>query len=109
MAKDNIAMDWREVEDDLYFNPITGDFDVSPSDNQHIEDLLNSPPGSYKDFPLATITLVPLLKGKLTAPKAESIMKQTLENDGYSVGRPQVSSDSVGNFIIKPNAKRLPF
>lgn len=109
MASDSIAMDYKMVDNDKYINPATGDFDIVPSDSQHIKDLLSHNQGEYKQFPLSTINLVNLLKGKINQQNIESEIKSILEADGYkSSGRPVVNT-SPDKIQITPNATRIKF
>lgn len=101
------VLDFKQVNDDLYLNPVTGDFEMVPSDNQHILDICRSFPGWWKNSPQTGAGLPLLLKGKLNVAKVENQIKSQLEADGYQVGRPLVKSDSNGNFTITPNAIRL--
>lgn len=106
-SQTTIAYDFKEVEDDLFINPNTGDFDFVPSDNQHIRDILGSYPGWWKEFPLVGVGIGILLKAKVNAQKVEALIKQQLEADGYKVARPDVKVDTNGRGIISPNAVRI--
>ena len=50
MATNSPYQDFRQVDNDTYVDPATGDFSVVPSDNQHILDILQSEPGWWKEF-----------------------------------------------------------
>ncbi len=102
----NIAQDFIQKNNDLVINATTGDFDIGPSDNQHITDILT---GWWPQFPLVGAAIQFLLKAKALFQQIESTIKQQLEPDGYQVSRPQVTINTNGNGIIKPNAVRLPF
>lgn len=110
MATNNkVAQDFKQVDNDLYINPNTGDFMIAPSDNQHIEDILSSEPGWWKEFVLVGASLRRLLKAKFNTQTVESTIKQQLEADGYQAGRPQISINANGNATIRPNATRVKF
>jgi hypothetical protein len=102
-----IAYDFKQVEDDMYINPTTGDFDFCPSDGQHVKDILFSQPGWYKEFPLLGCSIQTMLKGKINQQKVEALIKQQLEADGYSVRRPAITINTSGKFRIVPNAVRI--
>lgn len=106
---EKIAMDFKTQDNDLYIDPKTGDFSIVPSDNFHIEDILSSEPGWWKQFPLVGAMLRKLLKGKFNSQVVESTIKQQLEADGYQVGRPYVKIDRNGKAIVSPNAVRIKF
>lgn len=106
MAQLNPVMDFKQVDDDIYINPMTGDFEMVPSDNQHILDICRSFPGWWKNSPTTGAGLPFLLKGKINPPIVESAVKVQLESDGYQVGRPLVTKAGNGYKII-PKAIRL--
>jgi hypothetical protein len=98
--------DFKQVDGDIYIDPISGDFVMVDSDNQHILDILESFPGWWKNS-LPTGAGIPvLLKAKVTTALTESVIKQQLEADGYQVTRPYINIDSAGKFTIQPNAIR---
>lgn len=103
------AQDFKQVDNDLYFSPVTGDFVIHPSDNQHIQDILASEPGWWKEFPSVGAMIRRLLKGKVNVQRVESTVKQQLEADGYQVFRPSISITANGFTEIRPNAKRVKF
>lgn len=103
-----IAYDFKEVDDDLYINPITGDFDFVPSDNNHIRDILASFPGWYKEFPQLGAGMPVLLKGKINLQKVEAVIKQQLEADGYQfLKRPIINQTNGRIKIIISNVIRI--
>jgi hypothetical protein len=109
MAINNkIAQDFKLVNDDLYYTP-SGDFSIEPSDNQHVQDILQSEPGWWKEFPHVGAGVRRLLKAKINLQRIESTCKEQLEADGYQCGRPKFSVSSNGLAIINPNAKRVRF
>ena len=83
-----------------------GDFVIGESDEQHINDILISSPGYWKQFPAVGASIPQLLKATVTSPLVESLIKSQLEADGYQVGRPSVVNNG-GAVVITPNATRL--
>lgn len=102
----NPVMDLKQINDDLYLNTITGDFELVPSDNQHILDICQSFPGWWKNALTVGAGLPNLLKGKVTTGSVENLIKAQLEADGYQVGRPVVIINANGKLDITPNAIR---
>ena len=102
----NIVYDLKQVSNDLYLNPITGDFELVPSDNQHILDICQSFPGWWKNALTVGAGLPNLLKSKVSTGSVENLIKAQLEADGYQVGRPVVTIESNGKLSITPNAIR---
>lgn len=107
MAQPRPVVDFKQVDDDLYFNPILGDFEFVPSDNQHILDILRSYPGYWKRVPGIGAGIGSLLKAKINVVTVENKTKTQLESDSYQVGRPVLSVDRNGRAIISPKAERL--
>lgn len=103
----NPVMDFKQVDDDLYIDPVLGDFVMVPSDNQHIKDILQSYPGWWKNAIQLGAGLPALLKGKINVALVESRVKSQLESDGYKVGRPKVTISPNGVTNIIPNAERI--
>lgn len=107
MAQLNPVVDFKQVDDDLYFDPIIGDFVFVPSDNQHILDICAAYPGWWKNSPSTGAGIRTLLKAKFDINAVESAIKQQLEADGYQVGRPLVNITTNGKATITPNAQRI--
>ncbi len=101
------VVDLKQVDDDIYFDSILGDFVFVESDNQHIMDILQSLPGYWKNAPTIGAGLQLLLKSKLNVGLVESTIKVHLEADGYQVERPLVTKNTNGDFTINPKAVRL--
>lgn len=98
--------DFKQVDGDIYIDPILGDFVMVDSDEQHILDILQSYPGWWKNSPPTGAGVPSLLKAKITTALTESIIKQQLEADGYQMTRPFINIDRNGKFTIQPNAIR---
>jgi hypothetical protein len=60
------------------------DLVTGPSDWQHVHDILESYPGSYKQFPLVGVNVTKAVNGPIDGSLRKEIMLQ-LEADGYSV------------------------
>lgn len=101
-----MVQDFKQIDDDLYINPVTGDFDFVDSDNQHILDILQASPGWWKNAPTLGANLNQLLKSKVNTSTVEGIIKTQLESDMYQVSRPSVQVVS-GKATIIPNATRV--
>jgi hypothetical protein len=101
-----LVEDFKQNDDDIVIDSVTGDFLFVPSDNQHILDIFVSAPGWWKNSLSTGAKVNQLLKGKLNIPNLESVIKIQLEADGYQAGRPSIKNVS-GNFTIVPNAVRL--
>lgn len=101
------VQDFLQVNDDIYIDPISGDFVMVDSDNQHILDICRSFPGWWKNSPSTGAGLPLLLKGKNNVATVETRLKSQLEADGYQPLRPSVEVDLNGNCKIIPQAIRI--
>jgi hypothetical protein len=46
-----MGKDFKLVNNGLYINPVTNDFELVESDSQHVENIIIAEPGWYKEFP----------------------------------------------------------
>lgn len=103
-------MDAKDIkldeDDDLFIDPITGDFKISMSDDQHIQDIIDSFPGHYKEFPSLGVGIEQYLNSSGTEQKINREIKLQLHADGYDVSKASSEFDSNGRLIITPNAIR---
>lgn len=102
-----MVKDLKQVDDDIYIDPISGDWVMVDSDNQHILDISRSFPGWWKNSLTTGAQLPLLLKGKVNPGNVETQIKLQLEADGYQVSRPSVTITPNGQFKIIPNAIRI--
>lgn len=100
------AQDFKIGADgDLVFSG--GDLKIDFSDKQHIQDIINSNTGWWKQFPLVGVGIQYYLNSSGLQQQLEREIKIQLVADGYSVERPTAISDPDGTFTITPNAERL--
>ena len=100
------AYDFKSDENgDLYINPITGDFEIGPSDEQHIQDIIESFAGHWKESPSVGVGIDLYLKGTGTLQAIEAAILLQLTKDGYQAA-PRASLDPDGKLIIVTNATR---
>lgn len=81
-----------------------GDFQTIESDNQHVQDIIENPVGSYKQDILVGVGAMQYLSGSKT--KLEYAIKRQLKNDGYSLSELFTQYDQNGQLEIYTNAKR---
>lgn len=93
MAK---AEDIRLNEDgDLIIDPITGDFQISPSDVRHVEDILQSYKGDWKEFPLVGVGVKRFISSPGKLQRLSRIIKTQLKADGIRVDKIKVDGVNV--------------
>ena len=103
---DTIFQDFRTNADgDLYFDPSYGDFQIAPSDNQHIDDILMAHPGDWKQNPEVGVGVPSYISSDGQEQKLSREIIIQLKRDGYVVGSPiiSISRDTID---IQPNAHR---
>jgi hypothetical protein len=76
---------------DLFIDSVTGDFVVGPSDNQHIDDIITSFAGAFKQYPILGCGLLTYLKSQ-DGQAAVNEIKQQLQSDGYQLAKVEVSN-----------------
>lgn len=103
MAAKDIKSDDNE---DLFIDPITGDFKIDFSDQQHIQDIIEASQGDYKEFPSLGVGIEAYLNSSGTEQTIERSVKLQLQSDGYSVSGASVTFDPNGKLIIEPKAIR---
>ena len=98
--------DLKLVKNDLFIDTSIGDFGIEDSDFQHIQDIINSFPGWWKNFPEIGVGGQAYIKSSGQDQALARNIKIQLQGDGYSVDNVQISRDNAGNLVITPNALR---
>lgn len=90
-----MSRDLKLVNNDLFIDPTTGDFLIGESDGQHVQDIINSWAGWWKEFP----TLGVGVKRFLGRPGGVQVVKRAikihLKSDGYRVDNIIVKGEQV--------------
>lgn len=102
----NLAKDVKLINGDIYINPLTNDFDIEFSDAQHVEDIINSSPGSWKEFPLLGVGARAYLAGSNILELQKEVRVQ-LESDGYRVSKVALKSLPNGTNTFDIEAERI--
>lgn len=79
-----------------------GDFVIESSDAQHIEDIINSFPGFWKQFPSCGVGLQQYLNSTGTQQQLKNAISSQLKQDGYIVKSVAVNE----NFEISVDSER---
>lgn len=75
-----------------------GDFVVGDSDARHVEDIIESFPGEWKQFPSMGVGIMTFLKSE-NGKAAVALIQSQLQADGYSINAIDVKNDN-GNLIV---------
>ena len=95
-----------DTADDIQI--LNGDFNITDSDKQHIEDLLIAAPGHFKEFPLAGCNLFEDINGNSPKQKIINKIAVQLKADGYNVKGIDFTYGQSGTLVInKIDADRL--
>lgn len=98
------AQDIKLLDNDLVIK--NGDFDITESDEQHIEDIIAYNKGSLKEYPQVGIGIFNYLNSSGQEQFLERELSLQLKADGYTVNGPSVFFDESQTLTIKPNAIR---
>ena len=92
-----------QLDDDGDLNIQNGDFVTAPSDVQHVEDIINSFIGEWKQYPILGVGLLQFLNSE-NPQQASTNIKQQLQSDGYSLQSVVTNIDGQGNLRVSfPN------
>ncbi len=83
-----------------------GDFIISESDSQHIEDTINAFPGWWKQHQKDGVGIFAYLNSSGRQQELARKIKLELQSDGYNVERPiiDISQDGIK---VNPNATKI--
>jgi hypothetical protein len=100
MAAQDIKLD----DNDLYIDVNTGDFSIGNSDTQHVQDIINSFVGWWKEYPTLGVGIKKYLGRSGGVQLTKRAIKIHLKSDGYRADKIAVQDNSVyvtGERIIK--------
>lgn len=91
---------------DLFIDPLTGDLAIDYSDQNHIQDIIESTVGSWKEFPALGVGIKQYQGSAGKEQQIQQIISLQLQSDGYQVGQTTVYYNQTGALEIDPNATR---
>jgi len=80
----------------------SGDFDLTPSDQTHIEHILRSNKGYWFEFPLVGVSIIERLKGSGSKQPLKQEIRRQLSLDNYAIRTLELNND----LTVKINAER---
>jgi len=98
------AFDLNIEDNDLVIT--AGDFEISESDKQHIQDIIESFTGWWKEFPALGVGIKQYQASSGMEQTIERQIKLQLQGDGYSVDGAKVVFGTDSKMYIYPNAIR---
>ena len=88
---------------DIYINPNTNDFDFGASDVNHINDIIVSFPGWWKQFPSLGVGVMAYLKGKGNSQSLLKSIRLQMQSDGYRVNISLSALNNIQTIIQNAN------
>lgn len=92
---------------DLYIDPVSGDFVIALSDEQHIIDNISAFPGWWKENPQDGVGIFQYQNSSGKDQEIQRVVKIELQSDGYQVENPETYRDASGKLIVRPNAVKI--
>lgn len=89
------AQDFKLVENDLFIDSSTGDFKIVESDTQHVQDIINSWAGWWKEFPTLGVGIKQYLGRSGGIQLTKRAIKIHLSSDGYRADKIAVDGSKV--------------
>ena len=89
------AQDVKLDNNDLYIDANTGDFSISESDPQHVQDIINSWAGWWKEFPTLGVGVKQYLGRSGGIQIVKRAIKIHLKSDGYRADKIFIEGSSV--------------
>ena len=80
---------------DLFIDPNVGDFIIRDSDVAHIDNIVGTNAGEWKQYPLLGVGIINFLNGAAGLQVAKRQIQDQLENDGYDVEKIVRSGETV--------------
>lgn len=98
------AQDFLQEDGDLKFTG--GDLLVGDSDSDHVEDIIGSAPGEWKEFPLVGVAINQYLGSTGQEAEISRQVRLQLQGDGYAQLGVLTTKNADGTFDIKIDATR---
>jgi|TARA_R110000796_G_scaffold55294_2_gene128847 hypothetical protein len=90
-----MSRDLTLKNNDLFINPETGDFLTGNSDAQHVQDIINSWAGWWKEFPTLGVGVKRYLGKSGNIQVLKRLIKIHLKSDGYRADKVIVKGSQV--------------
>lgn len=89
--------DLKLENNDFFIDPVKGDFLITDSDTQHVEDIINSFAGWWKEFPTIGVGIKKHLGTTAGggAQVVKRIIKIQLKSDGYRADKIIIKGEKV--------------
>jgi hypothetical protein len=102
MARQDLYTDGETK--DLVIDTLSGDFITRESDTAHIDAIVNTSVGQWKQSPLLGVGIFTFLNAPGGLQTAKRITQKQLESDGYDAEKITANSDGSLNIIAQLEA-----
>ena len=99
------AQDIKLENNDLFIDSNTGDFAIHESDPQHVQDIINSWVGWWKEFPTLGVGIKQYLGRSGGVQLTKRAISIHLKSDGYRADKITVQGSSV--FVTGERIKKV--
>ena len=89
------SKDLKLENNDIYIDPVKGDFLITESDTQHVQDIINSFVGWYKEFPTIGVGIKKYLGASGGVQVVKRAIKIQLKSDGYRTDKIIVKGEKI--------------
>lgn len=103
-----MAMEFKDIllNDDGDIDVKDGDFNVGPSDEQHIMLIMNTYPGNWKEHPTCGVGIRDYILSAGKAVELKRSINVQLDADGYKSVKVLLQSNPNGHFDYNISAER---
>ena len=84
-----------DASGDLFINPLSGDFEIAESDTKHVEDIIQSFVGDWKQFPLLGVGII---RYSSSTSKLQSLLRNInvqLKGDGFKLDKVSIQEGQL--------------
>ena len=89
------SKDLKLENNDIYIDPVKGDFLITESDTQHVQDIVNSFVGWWKEFPTIGVGIKKYLGASGGVQVVKRAIKIQLKSDGYRTDKIIVKGEKI--------------
>tara|TARA_B100000767_G_scaffold254927_1_gene260695 strand:- start:155 stop:457 length:303 start_codon:yes stop_codon:yes gene_type:complete len=87
--------DLKLENNDFFIDPVKGDFLITDSDTQHVQDIINSFAGWWKEFPTIGVGIKKYLGATGGVQVVKRAIKIQLKSDGYRTDKIIVKGEKI--------------
>lgn len=89
------SKDLKLENNDIFIDPVKGDFLITESDTQHVQDIINSFVGWWKEFPTIGVGIKKYLGASGGVQVVKRAIKIQLKSDGYRTDKIIIKGEKI--------------